>query len=322
MGKVISIEKLRESAIKALINKGASEYEAKIVTEDYIDAELRGRKSHGFSAFKIALGAFPHSGKFEVENELASIILVNGHGAPGHTIAREAIDYAIEKIDKTGSFTIGIKNITRFNTPGSIARYAANKGFISLVFEYGGKNFMTAYGGKEAALSTNPIGIGIPYTDPLFILDIATSEKAIGYVYLAQGKGETIPSSWGVNESGLPESDPEKVKAVVPFGGYKGYGLALAIEILTGCLLGVPVGKQGELSNRGALIFLINPENFGQAKDELSSTITSFLQEIINSAPINADAKVLYPGQGGEKRYQEALKEGMINLPLEVLNLF
>ncbi len=315
----VSISDLQTWCETALVNKGASKEEAAVVFADYLDAELRGRHSHGFVSFGIALGAFPQKGKWEVADHSGSVLNVNGNGSSGHLVTRQTIDMALEYLEDRKTYSIGIRNITRFNCPGSIARYAAQKGALALVLEYGGKNFMAPHGGTKAALSTNPLGIAIPGTDPLFVLDIATSERAIGYVQLAKLAGSSIPTTWGIDGQGQPTTDPEKLSAVLPFGGYKGFGLSLAFEILAGALVGVPIGSQGDLANRGAFILLIHPTIFGHTKETFAKQVSDFLSEVCSVPPASGTPQVFYPGQRGEQLYQQAVASNRISMPQEVI---
>jgi ureidoglycolate dehydrogenase (NAD+) len=315
----ISIDELRQICMAALVEKGASIEEAEIVFDDYLDAELRGRTSHGFAVFSIALSAFPKKGSYEIVGLQGSVLLIEGNGDCGHVVARRAVDLALKHLPKTKIMAVGLRNITRFNCPGSIARYAAERGSIALVLEYGGQNFVVPYGGRTAALSTNPIGIAFPRTDPLFVLDIATSERAGGYVLLAKIVGDTIPSNWGLDDNGRSTSDPSSVVAVNPFGGYKGYGLALAFEILSGALVGVPIGSEGTLSRRGAFIVLIDPTIYGHSADSFAKQVTNFLNEVTSVAPRTPGQIVTYPGQRGEQSRREKLSVNSLSLPAAII---
>jgi LDH2 family malate/lactate/ureidoglycolate dehydrogenase len=313
----ISISHLREQCEASLTKRGASPDEARIVFDDYLDAELRGRASHGFMSWAVAIGAFPHSGT-ETVRQQGSIIEIDGNGATGHVVARHGIDLGLNDLDSRGVSAIGIRNVTRFNCPGPIARYAAERGAVAIVLEYGGANFMAPPGGKRAALSTNPIGIAVPGTTPLFVLDIATSERAIGYVNLAKLDGSPIPSSWGIDKEGRPTSDPAALAAVSSFGGYKGFGLALAFEILSGALVGVPIGSHGTLGRRGALIVLLAPTAFGETSEAFTASVQAFLSEITNVEPLDVTQPVQYPGLRGEDRCRAALARGIVELPAVV----
>lgn len=309
---------MKQYAISQLIARGASEKEAKIVAEDYLDADLRGRSSHGFVSFAVALSAFPHAGHYQVQEHQGSVLSIEGNGDCGHVVAREAIDLALPHLSQQKVYAIGIREMTRFNCPGAIARYGAQAGAITIVLEYGGKNFMAPYGGIEATLSTNPIGIGIPGTDPLFVLDIATSERAIGYVELAKLAQESIPETWGIDEQGKPTTDPAQVRAMKPFGGYKGYALSAAFEILSGALVRVGIGQDGNLVSRGAFILLLDPTIFGHTMTSFSEQVMKFLTEMKSVTPTGA-LQVNYPGELSEERYRQCLEAGQIWLPDEVV---
>jgi ureidoglycolate dehydrogenase (NAD+)/L-2-hydroxycarboxylate dehydrogenase (NAD+) len=315
----IGIEELKELATRILLSKGASEKEAGIVVSDYLDAELRGRHSHGFASFGVAVSAFEDKGTYRVVQSKGPVLQIEGNGDSGHVVAREAIDLALSDPERPKVQAIGIRGITRFNCPGVIARYGAERGVVTLVWEYGGKNFMIPYGGTRAALSTNPLGIGIPHTDPPFVVDISLSEKAFGFVELAKLRGEAIPESWGVDENGRTTTDPNHVAAVKPYGGYKGYALALAFEILSGPLVGAAVGTKGSLGERGALILLIDPTAFGQTVDDFREHVTALLREICDSAPADPARPVVYPGQASSRRVADALSAGYLSLPVSVL---
>lgn len=315
----IGIEELKELATRILLAKGASEREARVVVDDYLDAELRGRHSHGFASFGVAVSAFGGKGAYRAVQSKGPILQIEGNGDCGHVVAREAIDLALSDPERPKVQAIGIRGITRFNCPGVIARYGAERGAVTLVWEYGGKNFMIPHGGTEAALSTNPLGIGIPHTDPPFVVDIALSEKAIGFVELAKLSGEAIPESWGVDEKGRATTDPHRVAAVKPYGGYKGYALALAFEILSGPLVGAAVGSKGSLGERGALILLIDPTAFGQTAGEFREQVAALLREIGESAPADPARPVVYPGQASARRAADTLSSGRLSLPVSVL---
>lgn len=313
------IHEVRRKTEDALVAHGASIEDARIVADDYIDADLRGRESHGLASLKVALGQFPKQGEFKVVDRGPAHLTIDGNGDCGHIVARASLEVGSEIASESGICAIGIRSITRFACPGTIARLAAEKNLISLVWIYGGQNFLAPPGGKTASLSTNPIAMGMPvsYGSP-FVLDVATSSRAIGYVGLAKLANEAIPSDWAIGDDGMATTDPHAVKAVTPFGGYKGYGLSLAFEILSGVLVGVPVGSGGTLANRGALIILIKPDIFGIPRDIFAVKVSEFLNEVISTPAIDG-AEIYYPGQQADRRRDEALKSGMMELPEAVL---
>ncbi|HXK40469.1 MAG TPA: Ldh family oxidoreductase [Candidatus Paceibacterota bacterium] len=295
-----------------MVRRGANPSQAAVVFDDYLDAELRGRVSHGFASWPVALSAFPTSGSFVVGKDAGSVVQILGNGDCGHTVARYAADLALERLSRVGVVIVGVNNITRFNCPGVLARHIAERGAIALVLEYGGSNLMVPVGGKSPALSTNPIGIAVPGTSPLFVLDFATSERAIGHVALAKLAEQRIPREWGVDADGRQTTDPKAVVGMLPFGGYKGFGLSLAFEILSGALVGVPIGSKGSPRCRGALMMVISPTVFGGADADFAAAAQQFLDEVRSSSPAMPGDPVVYPGVVSEQRYLDAMTRGTV----------
>ena len=97
------------------------------------------------------------------------------------------------------------------------------------------------YGGAEPALGTNPICLAAPAGGGVFDLDMATSQVAINRIFNARDEGRPIPEGWGVDEHGRPTTDAAAVASAVPLGGYKGYALAVMVEVLCGVLAGAGV---------------------------------------------------------------------------------
>ncbi|WP_141503861.1 Ldh family oxidoreductase [Paenibacillus luteus] len=311
----ISIEELKDMGKKVLMKYGATEYEAEIITSDYLDADLRGHASHGFTFFKQAAGAFEGRGKYEAGPLEGSYLHIAGNYDLGSIVAREAIDLALPALPDRKIITIGITDVSRFNTAGVIARYGAERGAITLISAYGGMSVMAPPGGKGPAVNNTPLAIAIPHTNPLFVLDMAMSERAWGHLSIAKFKGETIPENWGVDEEGQPTENPADVKWLSPVGGYKGFGLSLALEIISGALVNVPIGAKGLKKNRGAFIQLIDPTIFGHTVDSFKEQVSGFLGELEHFPLAEGhEDKIRYPGQASEQRYQEALASGVITL--------
>ncbi|MFC3745312.1 Ldh family oxidoreductase [Paenibacillus sp. GCM10012306] len=311
----IPIQELKDMGKKVLLKYGATEHEAEIIASDYLDADLRGRSSHGFTFFKQAVGSLEGRGKYEAAPLEGSYLHVAGNYDLGHIVARESIDLALPALAERKVITIGITDVSRFNCPGIIARYGAERGAITLISAYGGMSVMAPPGGKGAAVNNTPLAIAIPHTNPLFVLDMAVSERAWGHLSIAKFKGESIPEHWGVDEEGQPTENPADVKWLSPLGGYKGFGLALALEILSGALVNVPIGAQGLKKNRGAFIQLIDPTIFGHTVESFTAQVTGFLGELADIPLAEGhNVPITYPGQASEQRYQEALASGVITL--------
>jgi LDH2 family malate/lactate/ureidoglycolate dehydrogenase len=100
---------------------------------------------------------------------------------------------------------------------------------------------MAPAGGREARLGNNPFAVAIPARDqPAIVLDMASGAVAKGKIFVAQQEKKKIPLSWALDKDGIPTDDPDRAAEglIQPLGGYKGYGISLMLDILTGVLCG------------------------------------------------------------------------------------
>lgn len=313
----IPIDELRDLCIRILVSRELTEEEAAIIAEDYLDAEMRGKPSHGLRSFSVVVEDCKKRGRAQVGFERGPVILYEGGGDIGHLVAHKAVHWAERSCRDHGFAIAGMRDIKRFATPGTVARRGAEKGMIALVFEYGGQAFMAPYGGADPVISTNPIGIGIPTGRAPLLLDMASSERAFYFIALAKALGQEIPATWGIDSRGRPVTDPAQVTAVLPFGGYKGYSLAVMLEILTGPFLGVDVGLKGNLSTRGALCLFFSPSLFGVDTEGFHARVDTFINTIKNARVAEGHEEIFVPGEQGEKRRRKAVQEGVIELDKE-----
>ncbi|MFN5162440.1 MAG: Ldh family oxidoreductase [Cyanobacteriota bacterium] len=304
--------RVRNICLQYLRRHGASEHEAEVVFEDYLDAEMRGRHSHGLGALDIALKAFPTRSGPKINIVSPGYIRVDGCGGSGHVVAREAIDIAI---NQGLPFSIlGLRDIWRFNSPGAIARFAGDKGWLSVVVQVGGPAIMAPWGGRDARLGNSPIGIAIPHVDPMLVLDVSMAAITHGAVIAALRENIMLPPNVALAGNGAITEDPFQATATLPFG-HKGYGLAVSLELLGGLWLDVPIGRHGQADKRGAIIVLLRADDCSPFHESLDIIAQRFLADLQD-----ASGNVLYPGQGGEMRRREVLKSGFIEISDQILH--
>jgi LDH2 family malate/lactate/ureidoglycolate dehydrogenase len=176
---------------------------------------------------------------------------------------------------------------------------------------------LAPFGGVEARLGNNPLAIAAPMPPgrPPFVLDMAQSAVARGRVKLAEMNNEPIPEGWAIDPDGQPTRDPTAALAgaLLPFGGYKGYGLALGVEILTGVLAGAglspelvntsmtgaPTSRRGVTTQAvgvGNLYMTIDPARFA-GTDHFLERIAWFA-DAMKTTPLAAGVdEVLLPGE-------------------------
>jgi hypothetical protein len=180
-----------------------------------------------------------------VMKQSATTALVDGGWNFGQVAAMKGMEVAMMKAQV---HDIGMVGVINCNHVGRLADYvmaAADKGLIGIM-AVKTSSLVAPYGGTKRILGPNPLGIAIPVEGGKpFVLDIATSASAAGKVNIRRLKGEKLPEGWLVDAGGKPTTDPNDLfsgGSLLPFGGYKGYGLCVAVDILGGALTGLGCG--------------------------------------------------------------------------------
>jgi ureidoglycolate dehydrogenase (NAD+) len=166
--------------------------------------------------------------------------LVDADHRPGQVAGVYATDLSVELAREHGVGVVAVRRSTHYGSAGYYAMRAAAAGMIG-VSTTNSEPFVIPYGGAGHALGTNLIALAAPTADGIFDVDMATSQVAINRIINAREEGRAIPEGWGVDAQGRTTTDPEQVFAAVPLGGYKGDGLAVLVEILSGVLPGAGV---------------------------------------------------------------------------------
>ena len=183
---------------------------------------------------------------------------------------------------------------------------AAREGMIAMITANSGRSAkaVAPFGGAKARLGTNPICFAIPSNleGPLFF-DMATSAAAAGKINVATARGEQVPAGWLIDADGKPSTDPRVLRqggALLPVGGaegYKGYGLATIVEILSGLLTGLGFGVEPTgRHNDGCFIAVFNVAAFRDL-DTFKQEVTEFAQYLKATPPAQGFTEVLYPGE-------------------------
>jgi LDH2 family malate/lactate/ureidoglycolate dehydrogenase len=231
-----------------------------------------------------------------------------------------AIDLAMNKAEESGSAFATVKHSNHFGTAAFFTKRAASRGFIAIAASNAPPT-MAPWGASEPYIGTNPLSIAIPTGDGEdIILDMATSVVAQGKIIMASKNNEAIPEGWAITKDGQPTTDPhEALKGtVLPFGGPKGYGIALIIEILSGILSGADFGPYlhnmwtdfetpqnvGHVFHVIDISKFINPEIF-------YSSIATLKKDIKKLKKAESVSEVFLPGEIEHLKSEKAKEEGV-----------
>jgi ureidoglycolate dehydrogenase (NAD+) len=239
-----------------------------------------------------------------------------GHGL-GIVVCDEAMRAAIRLAKENGVGMVGVSESTHCGAIGLYSRKAALSGLIGVAFTHSDA-LVVPFGGKEKFLGTNPISIAFPRMgrEPL-CLDMATSAIPWNRVMNARRENQQLPNGVALDQSGVFTSNPQDVVSLFPLGGeeygYKGYGLALMIDILCGPLNGMPFGPNipvmyGDLNQKrhlGSLMIAIDPNRFAGGS-HLADTVFLITEMLKQQA-----GTVLFPGEPEYMRETERRSTGI-----------
>ncbi|PPA69135.1 ureidoglycolate dehydrogenase [Jeotgalibacillus proteolyticus] len=319
----VSHSEVQELIIHQLTGAGISEEHAGKIADVLIHADLRGVNSHGALRTEHYLKRLAAGGinpepaiSFNASGPVTGV--VDGDDGFGHLVADRAMKEAIKMAETNGIGMVTAINSSHCGALSYFVQEAAEHELIGIAMTHTDK-IVVPFGGRESFLGTNPIAYGVPAkTEKPFILDMATSNAALGKVLQHKEEGKQIPSGWGVDENGRDVTDPSKVVSLTPFGGPKGYGLSVIVDIFSGLLAGMAFGPHitkmyGDLDKKrklGHYFCVINPSYFTN-KETFLEQMDRMIQELRQVPPAVEGQQVMVPGEIEQKKEEKNLAEGI-----------
>ncbi len=324
---LLSASQLDSFAQTLLHAGGASREEAAEVASSLIGANLRGYDSHGvmripFYVDMIAQGETVPGAPLTVMNENDAIIAADAHWGFGMVQARRLMRRLIEKARTIG---VGVGTLIHASHVGRIGEYceiAAEAGMVSIVMAntHGAARRVAPPGGKAPRLGTNPIALGAPHAEAPLILDFSTSATAEGKVRVLKIAGKLCPEGWLLDCEGRPTTDPASLYgdppgSILPMGGsqaYKGFGLALMIDIFAGALSGGLCARETPITPKGNCAFMmaIDPARFGGA-DHFAREVTSLCEFVRGCPRVEGVDAIVLPGDPERRILKQRLASGI-----------
>lgn len=306
---------------------GAPAEEAALVARVLVDANLTGHDSHGVIQISAYLeahaeGLIVPGARLTHEKETPATALLDGCWGFGQRLASEAMDLAIEKARMCGVSAVGAYHCHHVGRLGAYTQMAADAGMVGImaVNDGGGGQRVVPHGGIAGRLSTNPLSVGLPTgTEAPFILDISTSVVAEGQVRLKRFRGEQMPLGWMIDVLGQPVTDPEHFfsqpqENLLPLGGsaaHKGYGLAVAVEVLAG-ILGRAGYSRAPLPpyNNGIFILVLDIARFLPLA-EFTAEVRDLVRYVKSCPAQSGFSEIVYPGEQTARTRERRLREGI-----------
>jgi len=202
--KVVTAQELKDTATRILTSAGVTESEANLVADHLAEANLKGRDSHGISRLVglmkgIEKKSINAKTGLKVVKETPAMALLDANHSIGQIVAMKAMNMAVEKAHKVGIGIVSMRNASHIGFLGYYADQAAKQGTIGIVFT-NTEPAMSASGGAEPVLGTNPICIGIPTKTEPMVIDMATSVVARGKIIEYERNGKPIPKGWAIDQ--------------------------------------------------------------------------------------------------------------------------
>lgn len=317
----VAAEELFNFVVRCAERAGAKKPHAESLAELLVAADTRGHFSHGLNRLEMYVRDLQtettsSENEPKVMKETAGTALVDGCNVLGPVVGKFCIDLAIKKAKQTGVGWVCATGSNHFGIAGWYSIRAANEGLLGMAFT-NTSPLMVPTRAQKPALGTNPISVAAPANNDSFVLDMATTTVALGKIEINKRKDMKIPEGWGVDGEGQVTKNPDAVLSdggLLPLGGteenggYKGYGLALMVEVFCGILAGANYGPNirswkstATAANLGQCFVALDPSAFAPGFTDRMSDIMTTLR---NMTPVQGQSSVMIPGDP-ERKHEE-----------------
>jgi L-2-hydroxycarboxylate dehydrogenase (NAD+) len=307
------------SVIRAL---GARTAEASLQADLLVEADLRGHASHGLQRLPVIVGRI-RAGLSRLGSSPRSqwlgpaMVAIDGARGLGPVVGTYAIEAVSARAERDGMAIALVRNNNHLGMLGFYVEMLANRGQIGIAMTTG-EALVHPWRGRLAMLGANPIAIAVPARPHPFLLDMATSVVSMGQILEYGIRGQSLPDGWAVDSEGNPTRDPDAAShgALAPFGGFKGYGLGLAIELLVAVLTTAGLGREvrGTLdtthaANKGDVFVCVDPNRMGIA--DAVTRVSAYLDEVRRSPADDGSPGIAIPGDRSRSLREERQANGI-----------
>lgn len=338
--KYINFDLLERFMADVFVKLGVPADDAKIVADVLITSDKLGIDSHGIGRFKpiyidrIKDGILNPVTKIDVIKETYTTAILDANDGMGHVVSKKAMEMAIEKAKIYGMGMVTVKNSSHYGFAGYYPLMASKEGMIGITGTNARPSIAPTFG-VENMLGTNPLTFAIPTDEEFdFLLDCATSTSQRGKIEKYSREGKPLPEGWVIDDEGNVRTDTDQVlvdltkgkAALTPLGGvgeelagYKGYGYATVVEILSSALHLGPFMKAltdvDESGNKkpyklGHFFIAINVENFVEI-DKFRKQTGDMLRELRSSKKAPGCDRIYTAGEKEYLTYQYRKDKGV-----------
>lgn len=318
---------LHDHCVALLRALGVAPADADVTAAVFVEAELMGEESHGLRLFLHVLGRLEAGGDraatfITVVRDRGAIALWDAERSLGQVTAVRAMARAIEKAREHGIGLVAVRNGNSLTSAKHYALQAARAGLIGIVTTNTSRRLMPPPGGRTPVLGNNPVAVAAPAgRHGCFALDMACTAAAVERILRARDLGIPIPPGWALDRDGRDTTDPAAALdslSLLPFGGYKAFGIAMVHEIITSVLAGGPMrggGGTGFQPYDGPMhtaftLQAIDIEAF-QPRAAFEQRMEEFLDAITAVEPIEPGGRIVFPGERAQAEQARRRRDGI-----------
>ena len=330
MTQTFSAAQLRQSVRDVLTAAGSSVEEAALVADNLVLANLSGHDSHGVGMVPryvdaILEGGLKPNASAQLTLDAATLLGFDGQRGFGQVVGEQAMTLAMSRARELGSCIMSLAHSHHLGRIGHFAEMAVRNGLVSIHFvNVLSRPVVAPWGGGDGRYGTNPFCVGVPMADrEPFVLDFATSRVAQGKMRVAHNEGRRVDDGYLIDHAGQPTTDPGVVVvpqanglfgALLPFGEHKGFGMAVACELLGGALTGSGTWhRQADAARaviNGMLTILIDPVKLG-TRAAFEQEALAFVDWLRQSPPSAGDEGVRLAGEPERLARAQREREGI-----------
>lgn len=319
-GRLVPAEQLAALAAEILAGVGAPHDSAVAVSRSLVRSNLMGHDSHGVRRLRPYVEAV-HEGRIDPAAQPVArprgsgSVIIEGRRAFGQLSAQCAVEEIRSATEEHGTATAVIRDGNHVGRLGEYVESLANHDLVALAF-CNADATVAPFGGRERRLGTNPLAWAVPQAKgaPPIVMDWATSATAEGKLAVALADGQRIPYGQLLDASGEASTDPGSFYeggALLPFGGHKGYGLGVIIEVLGGLLTGTGISSlPGYDGSFGTVLCAFDITRFVSA-EYFREQAGRFCSQLVHTPLATGHDDVLIPGELEERTRQQRTQQGI-----------
>lgn len=320
-------DQLVELATRLIKTSGMKEEDAATIAGDLVAADTRGLYSHGVSRIpmylkRIECNCVKANPDIKVEQIAPAVLRVNGDDGMGFLVAHKAVEEGMKLADKTGIAMIGCTHSTHYGMAALYVKQAVEAGYCCMVYT-NSSPALPVCGGRTTFLGAAPFAAGMAggYESPAYVLDMAMTKTARGKIRVAMINNEPIAEGLALDSDGNPTTDAKKAfeGVCLPFGGPKGAGLAMLMDMLAGMYTGSNYAgdvsslyyRFDEPQNLGHMIFIMKADMF-MNMDEYKKRMDVYYKRLKALPRAAGVDEILMPGEPEDRKTQASLRDGIL----------